>query len=73
MSEKPKLTVIKGNPDDSQVAALTAVFTGIEKAAEEKARQERLRPRSNWGNLEEHLGNRPTSFNPASFRNVNYF
>lgn len=67
-TKKPFLTITKGNPDDTQVAALTALFAGLAAAGapEEKP------TRNNWGNLTERL-QRPMTYNPNAFHNVTYF
>ncbi|PRQ10394.1 acyl-CoA carboxylase subunit epsilon [Corynebacterium sp. 13CS0277] len=72
-ADKPKapfLTVLKGNPDDVQVATLTAVFAQLANNAAGAAAPER--DRNMWGNLEERL-RRPVTYNPTSFRNVSFY
>ncbi|APT84162.1 acyl-CoA carboxylase subunit epsilon [Corynebacterium aquilae] len=71
--EKPKapfLTVLKGNPDDVQVATLTAVFATMANNA--AGAKEGERDRNLWGSLEERL-RRPMTYNPTAFRNVSFY
>ncbi|MFP7365009.1 acyl-CoA carboxylase subunit epsilon [Corynebacterium callunae] len=70
-AQKPFFTVLSGNPDDTQVAALTMVIAGLAKAAAQ-AQLTQPATRNNWGNVAERL-NRPTTFNPSAFQNVNFF
>ncbi len=68
--QKPFLQVLSGNPDDTQVAALTVLFAGLASSA--AASQEAEVNRNQWGNLEERL-QRPATYNPNAFQNVNFF
>lgn len=68
--QKPFLQVLSGNPDDTQVAALTVLFAGLASSA--AASQEAERIRNQWGSLEERL-QRPMTYNPNAFQNVNFF
>lgn len=69
-SQKPFLQVLSGNPDETQVAALTVLFAGL--AAASAASTEATKDRNQWGNLEERL-QRPVNYNPSAFQNVNFF
>ena len=74
-AEKPKepfLKIVSGNPDDTQVAALTALFAGMAAAAAAAAEQEE-RERNMWGSHRERLARRVLSFSPGSFRNVQFY
>lgn len=66
---QPFLSVLKGNPDEAQVAALTALFASM--AANAQAAQPQ-RNTNMWGNLAEKVGTLQ-SYNPASFRNVSFY
>lgn len=66
--KKPFLTITKGNPDATQVAALTVLFAGLASAGAPKETP----TRNNWGSLSERL-QRPTTYNPNAFHNVTYF
>lgn len=69
--QKPFLQVLSGKPDASQVAALTVLFAGLASSA--AASQEAAeKDRNNWGSLEERL-QRPATYNPNAFQNVNFF
>lgn len=68
--QKPFLQVLSGNPDDTQVAALTVLFAGLASAAASQEAAEKDRNR--WGSLEERL-QRPATYNPNAFQNVNFF
>lgn len=61
------LKVVKGNPDATQVATLTALFATMASNAANAEPVER--ERNMWGNLEERL-QRPTTYNPNAFRNM---
>lgn len=67
-TKKPFLTITKGNPDATQVAALTALFAGLAAAGAPEEKPDR----NNWGSLSERL-QRPTTYNPNAFHNVTYF
>ena len=62
--EKPLLKVVKGTPDDYQLAALTAVIAGLASAApvEEKPTQ-----RSEWANPARRV-RRPLQHGPGAWR-----
>ncbi|MDO4761555.1 MAG: acyl-CoA carboxylase subunit epsilon [Corynebacterium sp.] len=68
--KKPFLTIVKGNPDDVQVATLTALFASMAHNAAHAEAQER--ERNMWGNVAERL-QRPTTYNPTAFQNVSFF
>lgn len=68
--QKPFLQVLSGNPDDAQVAALTVLFAGMASAS--ASSEEAQQDRNQWGSLEERL-QRPVSYNPNAFQNVNFF
>lgn len=68
--QAPFLTVVKGNPDDVQLATLTAVFAQLATNAANAEAPER--DRNLWGNLEDRL-RRPVTYNPTSFRNVSFY
>ena len=61
---KPFLRILKGNPDATQVATLTALFATM--ASNAAAAQEQQRDRNLWGNLDERL-RRPMSYSPSAF------
>ncbi|AWB83509.1 acyl-CoA carboxylase subunit epsilon [Corynebacterium liangguodongii] len=63
------ITIVKGNPTDDEVAALTAVLTELE--AEARAKRG-TGERDLWGTptLSRHFS---TVFNPGAFSNVTYF
>lgn len=63
----PLFTVLKGNPSDSEVAALTTVLTQL--AAQ--ARTERDTERNLWGKKDPYR--RDHLFNPNAFRNVTFY
>lgn len=65
---KPLFSVIKGNPDATEIAALTAVLAAL--AAQRPA--EEARERNLWGRPEDRLM-RSTLYNPSAFRNVNFY
>lgn len=67
-NKKPFLTITKGNPDDTQVAALVALFAGLSAGG---APEKKETP-NNWGSLSERL-QRPMTYNPNAFHNVTYF
>ncbi|WP_115685190.1 acyl-CoA carboxylase subunit epsilon [Corynebacterium senegalense] len=64
----PTFTVVKGNPTDDEIAALTAVLAELQAAASATAEP-----------AERNLWGRPSSlrhpdvFNPGAFANVTYF
>ncbi|GAA4782653.1 acyl-CoA carboxylase subunit epsilon [Corynebacterium canis] len=67
--KKPFLTIVNGNPDDTQVAALTALFATM---ASNAVAQEAERERNMWGSYDDRL-RMHASYNPASFRNVSFY
>ena len=69
--QKPVLQVLSGNPDDSQVAALTVLFAGLASAAAAAADTVE-KDRNRWGSLEERL-QRPATYNPSAFQNVSFY
>ncbi|MDO4686499.1 MAG: acyl-CoA carboxylase subunit epsilon [Corynebacterium sp.] len=67
--KKPFLTIVNGNPDDTQVAALTVLFATMANNAVNK---EEERERNMWGSYDDRL-RANSSYNPASFRNVSFY
>mgnify|MGYP000846542894 FL=1 len=67
---KPFLRILKGNPDATQVATLTALFATM--ASNAAAAQEQQRDGKLWGNLDERL-RRPMSYSPSAFQNVSFY
>jgi len=67
-TERPLFRVLKGNPDATELAALTAVLTTLanQRPAEESTE------RNLWGRPEERL-QRTTLYNPSAFRNVSFY
>ena len=67
---KPFLEVIDGNPDATQVAAITTLFAVMANnaAAQDAAEKDRNR----WGDVEERL-RKPVTYNPNAFRNVTFY
>ncbi|AZA12885.1 acyl-CoA carboxylase subunit epsilon [Corynebacterium choanae] len=66
----PLLTVVSGNPDDTQVAALTVLFASL--AASAAQAEQDNRERNMWGNFsEKHHSN--IAYNPSAFRNVEFY
>ncbi|AKE40681.1 acetyl-CoA carboxylase subunit [Corynebacterium kutscheri] len=68
--KKPFLRVLKGNPDSTQVAAITALFASMAHHGTSAAHPHR--ERNLWGNIEDRL-QRSTTYNPAAFQNVSFF
>jgi len=68
LTDKPLFRVLKGNPDATELAALTAVLTTLanQRPAEESTE------RNLWGRPEERL-QRTTLYNPSAFRNVSFY
>lgn len=66
---KPLFRIVKGNPTDTEIAALTAVLTGL---ARRHADQDPTAERNLWGRPDQRL-QRPTLYNPSAFRNVNFY
>lgn len=64
----PLFKVLKGNPSDSEVAALTAVFTQLIAASQPADAGER----NLWGRPEDRLQPH-TVFNPRAFRSVTFY
>ena len=69
--EKPAKPFLKGNPDATQVATLTALFATMANNAAAAA-QKQQRDRNLWGNLDERL-RRPMSYSPSAFQNVSFY
>lgn len=65
---KPLFRVLKGNPNATELAALTAVLTALAK----QRPAEEAGERNLWGRPEDRL-QRTTLYNPNAFRNVTYF
>ena len=68
-TDKPLFRVLKGNPDATELAALTAVITSL---ASKKRAAPDAGERNMWGRPEDRL-QRPALHNPNAFRNVTYF
>ena len=68
---KPFLRILKGNPDATQLATLTALFATMASNAAAAA-QKQQRDRNLWGNLDERL-RRPMSYSPSAFQNVSFY
>lgn len=71
----PAFRILKGNPSDSEVAALTAVLAQLSAQARAKIAQSGTGERNMWGRSEQRynqLGARDI-FNPSAFRNVRYY
>lgn len=64
----PLFTVVKGNPTDDEVAALTAVFTQLLAASAQAENAER----NLWGNPVDRLQSH-TVYNPSAFRSVTFY
>ncbi|MBP2474649.1 hypothetical protein JOF53_003521 [Crossiella equi] len=64
MSERPFLRVVRGTPEDEELAALTAVLAGLANTA---APEPVPAPRSGWGNREAAL-RRPLHPGPGAWR-----
>ncbi|WIM68227.1 acyl-CoA carboxylase subunit epsilon [Corynebacterium breve] len=65
----PIFKVLKGNPSDDELAALTAVLSSL--TAEANKRPAHVE-RNMWGRPESRLST-PTVFNPAAFSSVTYY
>ncbi|MDO5031150.1 acyl-CoA carboxylase subunit epsilon [Corynebacterium sp.] len=61
----PLFKVLKGNPSDDEVAALTTLLSQLDADARAKAADTRA-TRDLWGQPGD-------TFNPSAFRNVRYF
>jgi len=68
LTDKPLFRVLKGNPDATELAALTAVLTALAK----KRPEEESGERNMWGRPEDRL-QRTTLYNPNAFRNVTFY
>lgn len=64
----PLFQVLKGNPSDAEVAALTAVFAQLSAAAQPADAYER----NLWGHPEGRLQTQ-TIFNPRAFHSVTFY
>lgn len=64
----PLFKVLKGNPSDTEVAALTAVFTQLAAAAKPSDAHER----NLWGRPDDRLQTQ-TVFNPRAFHSVTFY
>ncbi|MDK6565425.1 acyl-CoA carboxylase subunit epsilon [Corynebacterium pyruviciproducens] len=71
-ANKPLFRVVKGNPTEEELGALTAVLSTLNAEAEEEAAKDRHQPINNWGSFSEWL-DRPQTFNPNAFRNCRFF
>ncbi|MGD7003052.1 acyl-CoA carboxylase subunit epsilon [Corynebacterium halotolerans] len=72
MSEKPLFRIIKGNPDPTQVAALTTVLASLAQQAADRARADAApRERNRWGALDQRLHDSQL-YNPNAFKNLTY-
>ena len=65
---KPLFRVLKGNPDATELAALTAVLTALAK----KRPDEESGERNLWGRPEDRLQTQ-TVFNPRAFHSVTFY
>ncbi|GAB3942020.1 acyl-CoA carboxylase subunit epsilon [Corynebacterium tapiri] len=63
----PEFQVVRGNPSDDEVAALSAVLAQITAEAQSDARGDR----NLWGQHQSRR--REHVYNPNAFRNVSYF
>lgn len=68
--QRQVLRIVRGNPDDAEIAALTAALTGL--AAAKSVAAPRQRPMSLWGDpaaaLRHPAGRRPLRPGPHSWR-----
>ncbi|MEV0089821.1 acyl-CoA carboxylase subunit epsilon [Saccharopolyspora sp. NPDC003752] len=68
--ERPVLRIVRGNPDDAEIAALTAALSGL--AAANAAAEPQQRPMSLWGDrsaaLRHPAGRRPLRPGPHAWR-----
>ncbi|RAS68987.1 acyl-CoA carboxylase epsilon subunit-like protein [Lentzea atacamensis] len=62
--ERPLLRVVKGEPDDCQLAALTAVIAGLAAASPAEDKPKR---RSEWANPARRV-RRPLQHGPGAWR-----
>ena len=65
----PFMSVLKGNPSDTETATLALLFAGM--AAAGGASEDRG-PRNDWGRLEEGF-HQPHQYVPGTFRNVHFY
>ncbi|MGI8306642.1 acyl-CoA carboxylase subunit epsilon [Saccharopolyspora hattusasensis] len=69
--QRPVLRIVRGNPDDAEIAALTAALTGL-AAAKSVAPPQQPKPMSLWGDpaaaLRHPAGRRPLRPGPHSWR-----
>ncbi|GGU64872.1 acyl-CoA carboxylase subunit epsilon [Lentzea flava] len=63
--QKPLLRVVKGDPDDYQLAALTAVIAGLAAAA--PSSEDKPAARSEWANPARRM-RRPLQHGPGAWR-----
>lgn len=68
-STAPFFHILTGNPDDSQVAALTVVFAALAQVA--SSAPQAAENLENWRNLADNLSS-PFNSNPNSLKNVNF-
>lgn len=67
----PTFRVLKGNPSDDEVAALTAVLAQLSADARAKQAGSDAGERNLWGRLDAYGAQ--DVFNPSAFRNVRYY
>lgn len=75
MSENPQpmFKVLKGNPSDSDVAALSALLTQLTNEARRAGAGVSAHGERNlWGQVDERFST-PLQFNPSAFRNVRFY
>ncbi|SER62943.1 acyl-CoA carboxylase subunit epsilon [Corynebacterium cystitidis] len=65
----PMFKVLKGNPSDDELAALTAVLTSLYVEATKATTETE---RNLWGTPESRLTNQ-TLYNPAAFSSVTFY
>ncbi|MFH0411235.1 acyl-CoA carboxylase subunit epsilon [Corynebacterium sp. L4757] len=71
----PLFSVVKGNPSESEIAALTAVFAQLSNQARRDAAGAGVSKhgeRNLWGRPEDRFKSQ-LNFNPAAFRNVRFY
>lgn len=66
----PIFKVLKGNPSDDELAALTAVLSSLQQEA--AARGPQASDRNLWGRPESRLHSQ-TLYNPGAFQTVTYY
>ncbi|MGP6173807.1 acyl-CoA carboxylase subunit epsilon [Corynebacterium sp. A21] len=70
--QKPLFRIVKGNPDPTQIAALTTVLAGLAQQAAEQSKADAVpRERNRWGELDRRLHDN-TIYNPNAFLNLTY-